>query len=78
MDYFRELRFTKEVFLLYNRETTKICATEESPDLCIQKRTNAFNSIKNILHEHRLQENEGKTILLDRKDNMEYYFGNKK
>jgi len=76
MDFFREYRFVKEVFLLYNRETTKICGSEESPELvsaCVTKRTNAFDKIKNILHQHRLNENEGKSILLDRKLNSDRF-----
>jgi hypothetical protein len=77
MDFFREYRFTKEVALLYNRESFKICSAEESPELvsaCNEKRKNAFNKLKIILHEHKLNEMEGKTILLDRKANFDKFF----
>jgi len=76
MDFFRENRFAKEVFLLYNQESKKICAEQESPELataCLEKRKMAFGQVKDILLEHRKNEREGETILLDRKTNIEAF-----
>jgi len=49
MDFFRENRFAKEVFLLYNQESKKICAEQESPELataCLEKRKMALVKLK--------------------------------